>query len=261
MATKTIKEREQYNYAAVRASKTALEGLAKAVKALKRGDRYAEAGLEQALDIAEDALTDGFDQWDKWAATTPPEVGFAGEDPPIAAFRNNLYEVWAYRAIHRDPESGEDAGPPLIHLSIKRRDRLPIDYNRWRILQRIKDELLGEDVECVELYPRADRLVDTSHQYHLWALPTGFLWPIPSISGESGRCVASGPLMPKAERWAREHGVPGIVGAKQRPYEPDEEPADEATSNPEIVALCEEAGLTHFKSLAGDEPEQQELPL
>jgi hypothetical protein len=54
-----------------------------------------------------------------------------------------------------------------LHLSIKRRDKLPI--HDWRDLQRIKNELVGPENEAVELYPAESRLVDAANQYHLWA--------------------------------------------------------------------------------------------
>jgi hypothetical protein len=53
-------------------------------------------------------------------------------------------------------------------LSIKRHDRRPI--HDWRHLQRIKNALVGEQHEAVELYPAESRLVDTANQYHLWVL-------------------------------------------------------------------------------------------
>lgn len=56
----------------------------------------------------------------------------------------------------------------FIHLSIKRLDREPI--HDWRDLQTIKNELVGADCEAVELYPAESRLVDTSNQYHLYAV-------------------------------------------------------------------------------------------
>ena len=58
--------------------------------------------------------------------------------------------------------------PPMTHLSIKRRDKEPI--RDWRELQAIKNALVGEQYEAVELYPADSRLVDTANQYHLWVL-------------------------------------------------------------------------------------------
>jgi hypothetical protein len=53
------------------------------------------------------------------------------------------------------------------YLSIKRNDREPL--GDWRAKQRIKNAVLGDQWEAVELYPQEDRLVDTSNQYHLFA--------------------------------------------------------------------------------------------
>lgn len=55
-----------------------------------------------------------------------------------------------------------------IHLSIKRIDKEPI--HDWRDLQQIKNMLVGEETEALELYPAESRLVDTANQYHLWVL-------------------------------------------------------------------------------------------
>ena len=38
----------------------------------------------------------------------------------------------------------------------------------WRHRQLIKNQLLGEECEAVEIYPAESRLNDTSNKYHLW---------------------------------------------------------------------------------------------
>jgi len=70
-------------------------------------------------------------------------------------YRNELYQV----AVRRDEF--------WIHLSIKRNDRAPI--HDWRELQEIKNQILGQDAEAVELFPAESRLVDSANQYHLWS--------------------------------------------------------------------------------------------
>lgn len=40
----------------------------------------------------------------------------------------------------------------------------------WDELQRIKNETLGPDVWCVEVYPAQDDVVDVSNMRHLWPL-------------------------------------------------------------------------------------------
>lgn len=53
------------------------------------------------------------------------------------------------------------------HLNIRRRDGGPI-LRDWRHFQSIKNEIVGEECEAVELYPAESRKVDTSNKFHLW---------------------------------------------------------------------------------------------
>lgn len=77
-------------------------------------------------------------------------------------------EIWGnhlYTAtVRRDPGG-------FAHLSVHRMDRKPL--RDWRHMQRIKTEILGAEVEAVELYPAESRLMDGANEYHLWALPPG----------------------------------------------------------------------------------------
>jgi hypothetical protein len=43
------------------------------------------------------------------------------------------------------------------------------------VKQAIKNGIVGEECEAVELYPAESRLVDTANQYHLWALPSDLM--------------------------------------------------------------------------------------
>jgi hypothetical protein len=81
---------------------------------------------------------------------------------PAEAWENNRYQV-----LVRRNTSDRKGMPDIIHLSIRSLDR-SADHD-WRHLQRIKNEILGPEMEAVELYPAESRLVDTSNQYHLWA--------------------------------------------------------------------------------------------
>lgn len=74
-------------------------------------------------------------------------------------FLNDLYQVDAR------PVFGTPLGP-IMHLSIKRRDREVI--RDWRHLQQIKNEIVGPEHEAIEVYPAESRLVDMAHQFHLW---------------------------------------------------------------------------------------------
>lgn len=68
---------------------------------------------------------------------------------------------------------------PMICLSCKRVDREPLQD--WRVLQEIKNALVGEECEAIELHPAESRLVDTANQRWLWCfanptvrVPVGF---------------------------------------------------------------------------------------
>jgi hypothetical protein len=93
-------------------------------------------------------------------------------DKEVNLFINDVYQVDVRRV---DPIKG---WPEIIWLSIKRRDRAPVGEERFRDFQTIKNMLIGEEVEAVELYPSESRLVDTCNQYHLWVVngrfPFGF---------------------------------------------------------------------------------------
>lgn len=91
-------------------------------------------------------------------------------------FMNDKYQVNI-----RDAEIQKAHGdwPEMLHLSIKLISKEPI--HDWRELWEIKNELVGEENEAVEIYPAASRLVDSANQYHLWVfkdpnlrLPFGF---------------------------------------------------------------------------------------
>lgn len=43
----------------------------------------------------------------------------------------------------------------------------------WRHMQRIKNELVGEDRWALEWFPDEDQLVDEANERHLWVLPVG----------------------------------------------------------------------------------------
>ena len=116
---------------------------------------------------------------------------------------NNIYQVNVRRRTGQGYFDGSNEvynGFPkengeVVWLSIKRHDKEPV--HDWRDLQRIKNEVVGEETEAIELYPAESRLMDTANQYHLFAFKTGI--PI----GFVGRAVASSE---EAER----------IGGKQR---------------------------------------------
>lgn len=85
----------------------------------------------------------------------------------IGVFRNSRYQV--QMRTYSSP-IGE-----MLWLSIVSIDRSA--RHDWRDLQRIKNELCGEEREALELFPAESRLVDTNNQYHLFVLPEGAVAP------------------------------------------------------------------------------------
>lgn len=86
-------------------------------------------------------------------------------------------------------------GATMVHMSVKRIDKQPI--HDWRALQAVKNVVLGEECEAIEIYPAESRLVDGANQYHLWGfddpearIPIGFdtrLVDVESIGGSVQR--------------------------------------------------------------------------
>lgn len=66
------------------------------------------------------------------------------------------------------PVPGRDGWPAMLHLNCRRANREPC--HDWRELQLIKNILVGQEHEAVELYQAETRLTDTANNYHLWVL-------------------------------------------------------------------------------------------
>jgi hypothetical protein len=101
-------------------------------------------------------------------------------------FHNNRYHVFVRKL--RNPQEN---GPDIIHLSIRDNERTA--KHDWRDYQRIKNEIVGPEMEMVEMYPRESHLVDYANQYHLW----GFITEEPlftrmGLCWEQGRNVWDG---------------------------------------------------------------------
>lgn len=101
--------------------------------------------------------------------------------PGTQFFKNSIYSVtltmWRRAGLLT-----------IFTLSIRRNDRAPA--RDWRDFQRIKNELVGKEIEAIELYPAESRKVDEANQFHLWGVyDSTFKWPF----GFTERCVSDGP--------------------------------------------------------------------
>jgi hypothetical protein len=59
-------------------------------------------------------------------------------------------------------------GYPLWNMRIHRIDLEKI--HDWCVLQEIKNKIIGEEFEALELYPARSRHMDEGNRYHLWIL-------------------------------------------------------------------------------------------
>lgn len=142
-------------------------------------------------------------------APTEFERGMLPVDVPgEEIWLNNRWQV-NVREYH---SFGLFAGQRVLHLSIKRLDKLP--EHDWRNLQWIKNRIVGPDKEAIELYPMESRLVDGANQTHLWCLPDALI-PV----GWSERLVTEVSLKTKLPSGE-------IVESVQRPFAPHVRPAD-----------------------------------
>lgn len=109
------------------------------------------------------------------------------EEAAVTIWKNDIYQV-ARRELKGDGDVAE-----WVHLNIRRVDGGPI-LRDWRHFQWIKNQLIGEECEAVELYPAESRLVDETNKYHLIGCtdPT-FRFPFGNLFGNVRNvCYESG---------------------------------------------------------------------
>lgn len=92
------------------------------------------------------------------------------EDEPDSVWISTCgtYQVQVRTKGIISPELLAQGFPEMIWLSCKRSDRQPIAD--WRVMQQIKNAIVGTENEGVEIYPAESRLVDTANQYHIWVM-------------------------------------------------------------------------------------------
>ena len=97
-----------------------------------------------------------------------------GSTLSIAQFKEAFYkgaksvEVYKNKThmVIKTTGAGAKGMPDRIWLSVKRNDRE--SFHDWRVMQDIKNQLVGRYHEMVELYPAESRKVDCANQYHIW---------------------------------------------------------------------------------------------
>lgn len=125
--------------------------------------------------------------------------------PLIDADKSFMNDQFAVDVKFENKEAGIDG---MLWLSIKRKDKNWI--HDWRLLQKIKNLIAGEEREGCEIFPAESRLVDTSNQYHIFVLPKGERFPW----GYEGRAIVG----ERKGGWNN--------GAGQRAFKPKDKPED-----------------------------------
>lgn len=144
----------------------------------------------EAIDIIEQSLSSAPPTWKPLRPCVTPTPDYTDEQiatmarmfamtieatrAAIAdAMRGEWFQNDVYQVIRR---VGDDDGQLKFHLSVKRLDQQPV--RSWRDMQQIKNELIGREIEAIELFPAESRLVNTANQYHLFGYPTkGWRFP------------------------------------------------------------------------------------
>ena len=86
------------------------------------------------------------------------------------AFKNTRYVVMVY------DNSAVTTGT-AIRVMVQKHNDTPI-LNHWSEMQKIKNEIFGEETIAVEYYPAKSQLIDDHNIYWFWIFPENVL-PIP----------------------------------------------------------------------------------
>jgi hypothetical protein len=141
------------------------------------------------------------EHFDSIRALVAKEYGLEGDElDKVVDELTEVPELWVNFRYTVSVDRREDGS--VSCLSIRRNDRKPV--RDWRDFQFIKNQIAGEDVEAVELYPKQDRVVDTANQYFLWCMPPGdnlpLGFPVGKMLSESG--VPNTAQRPLPEEWS-----------------------------------------------------------
>jgi hypothetical protein len=88
------------------------------------------------------------------------------------AYRNTRFIVMVY---DNSPVSTGTA----IRVMVQKHNDTPI-VNHWSEMQKIKNEIFGEETTAIEYYPAKSQLIDDYNIYWFWIFPEGVL-PIPNV--------------------------------------------------------------------------------
>lgn len=86
--------------------------------------------------------------------------GLSIKNKPDKAWKSNHHVVQVYR------NERLILGKLMNKWMIRRNDSEPI--REWHEIQNIKNEVIGEEVEAIQIFPKASELVDVANMYWLF---------------------------------------------------------------------------------------------
>lgn len=86
-------------------------------------------------------------------------------EPGESYWRNSFYLVFVKEL---EPERGREGA---VRLSVKHNQGKAI--REWKHLQRIKNEIVGDDREAVEIFPPESMVTSLDNEHHLFVTPVG----------------------------------------------------------------------------------------
>lgn len=83
------------------------------------------------------------------------------------AFKNNMFMVMVN-------DNANTTHGKAIRALVQKHDDSKI-LNHWQEMQRIKNEIFGEETTAVEFYPAKSKLIDDHNIYWMWIFPRGII--------------------------------------------------------------------------------------
>jgi hypothetical protein len=112
-------------------------------------------------------------------------------------WQNSIYDVTVRRYINGSALHKINGRPEFTYLGICSADGSA--RHDWRDMQRIKNQIVGEDWEGLELFPAEKRLLDPSNLFIIWCYPA-----IPIGSFEQRRVKNAKTCIAPQRGWAKE---------------------------------------------------------
>ena len=152
-------------------------------------------------------------------------------------FVNNFYQVTV-----KPVASGTG---PMYQLAVQRNDGAAV--HDWRELQKIKNLLVGEEAEAVELYPAESRLLDVANVYYLYT-------PVPTTTKvKNDQGVEENEISFLRFQFGFPHRMVSETapqGLQQRPWSREDRPADLTVLTREAVQAAYEAAKQRAREAA-----------